>query len=99
MDPRTTIDKLRILLPHWIDHNRDHAAEFRQWAASARTEGSESLAALLDKAAAQTAATDELLKKAEIEIGGPGETHDHTHHPDHGPTTSLPNRKPPGHQV
>ena len=83
MDPKTTIEKLRILLPHWIEHNRNHAAEFSQWAASARTEGSESLAALLDKAAANMAATDELLKKAVAEVGGPGAVHDHTHRHDH----------------
>ena len=62
MDPKTTIEKLRILLPHWTEHNRNHESEFRQWAASARTEGSVSLAALLDKAAANMAATSELLK-------------------------------------
>ena len=25
-------DKLRVLLPHWIEHNADHAEEFRSWA-------------------------------------------------------------------
>ncbi|MCD6425011.1 MAG: hypothetical protein J7L35_05855 [Anaerolineales bacterium] len=25
-------DKLRILIPHWIAHNNDHAQEFRDWA-------------------------------------------------------------------
>jgi hypothetical protein len=25
-------DKLRVLIPHWIDHNNEHAAEFRGWA-------------------------------------------------------------------
>ena len=25
-------DKLRILIPHWIAHNDDHATEFRDWA-------------------------------------------------------------------
>jgi hypothetical protein len=25
-------DKLRVLLPHWIEHNAEHAGEFRQWA-------------------------------------------------------------------
>ncbi len=32
MKARTEKDKLRILLPHWIDHNAGHAAEFREWA-------------------------------------------------------------------
>ena len=26
------VEKLRILLPHWIEHNQEHAAEFRSWA-------------------------------------------------------------------
>ena len=26
------IDKLRVLLPHWIEHNEEHATEFREWA-------------------------------------------------------------------
>ncbi|MCX6996907.1 MAG: hypothetical protein NTV49_07440 [Kiritimatiellaeota bacterium] len=83
MDPKTTIEKLRILLPHWIEHNRSHGAEFRQWAAAARTEGAEPLAALLDKAAAHMAATDELLKKAAPEVGGPGAAPDHAQPHDH----------------
>ena len=35
----TDEDKLRILLPHWIEHNAEHAAEFRQWAGKARGAG------------------------------------------------------------
>ncbi|MEN8173422.1 MAG: hypothetical protein ABFS03_11155 [Chloroflexota bacterium] len=25
-------DKLRVLIPHWIEHNIEHADEFRDWA-------------------------------------------------------------------
>ena len=28
-------DKLRVLIPHWIEHNKEHAEEFRLWAARA----------------------------------------------------------------
>jgi len=24
--------KLQVLLPHWIEHNAEHAGEFRRWA-------------------------------------------------------------------
>ena len=85
MGPKTTIEKLRFLLPHWIEHNHNHEAEFSKWAAAARTEGSESLAALLNMAAANMAATGELLKKAGTEVGGPGEDHHHPHHHEHEP--------------
>ncbi|MBM3133159.1 MAG: hypothetical protein FJZ95_09040 [Chloroflexi bacterium] len=28
--------KLRLLVKHWIEHNQEHSAEFRQWAAKAK---------------------------------------------------------------
>lgn len=32
-------EKLRVLLPHWIEHNMEHAQEFRRWAAQAGASG------------------------------------------------------------
>ncbi len=29
------MDKLRLLLPHWIEHNGEHADEFKKWAEKA----------------------------------------------------------------
>jgi hypothetical protein len=26
------LEKLRVLLPHWIEHNAEHASELRTWA-------------------------------------------------------------------
>lgn len=26
------VEKLRVLIPHWIEHNTEHADEFRSWA-------------------------------------------------------------------
>lgn len=26
------VEKLRVLIPHWIEHNGEHAEEFRRWA-------------------------------------------------------------------
>jgi len=80
MDTKTTIEKLRILLPHWIEHNNNHEAEFRKWADLARNEGAESLAGLLDKAADSMSTTDEILKKALADAGGPAHNHSHHHH-------------------
>ena len=85
MHPKTTIEKLQVLLPHWIEHNENHEAEFRKWAEQVRAEGQGSLAEVLDKAVASMSATDAILKKALAEIGGPGEGHhhhDHHHHHD-----------------
>ena len=82
MDVKTTVEKLQILLPHWIEHNNNHEAEFRKWAEAARAEGEESLGALLDKAASSMSATDAILKKMLTEAGGPS-SDDHHHHHDH----------------
>ncbi len=29
------MEKLRLLIPHWIEHNIEHADEFRRWAGQA----------------------------------------------------------------
>lgn len=80
MDEKTIREKLQILLPHWIEHNKNHENEFRKWADLARAEGSESLAALLDKATTSMSATDELLKTTLSEAGGSlSDSHHHTH--------------------
>ena len=38
MDKSET-DKLRILLNHWIEHNKEHGEEFREWAEKAQALG------------------------------------------------------------
>lgn len=80
MDQKTTREKLQILLPHWIEHNHNHEAEFKKWADLVRSEGQETLAELLHQAVASMAETDSILQKVLAEIGGPGEGHCHHHH-------------------
>jgi hypothetical protein len=66
----TEIEKLRILLPHWIEHNAEHAAEFRSWAGRVgpSREQIESAASLLE-------AANEALQEALEQLGGPLEGH------------------------
>ncbi len=81
----TDIEKLRRLIPHWIEHNQSHAAEFLRWAALARSSGQEQTAVFIENAAA-------LLQKAEGDLGAalektggpagehsPGSHHHHNH--------------------
>lgn len=83
MDSKTTGEKLQILLPHWIEHNRNHETEFRKWADLVRAEGRAELAAFLDKAVSSMAETDGILKKALEMLGGAGDAaHGHHHHYD-----------------
>ena len=84
MNEKTILEKLQVLLPHWIEHNKNHEAEFKKWADLARAEGSEHLAALLDKATTSMSVTDELLKTTLREAGGPSiDAHPHPHHHPH----------------
>jgi len=62
MKQLTDVEKLQRLIPHWIEHNQSHAAEFLRWAALARASGKEPAAALIENAAA-------LLQNAEAELG------------------------------
>ncbi len=82
MEPKTVNEKLQVLLPHWIEHNRSHVAEFREWASAARSGKAEGAADLLEKAAANMAANDEILGKALASVGGAAEVSDHHHHDD-----------------
>ena len=56
--------KLAILLNHWIQHNAEHAATFREWAGKARTEKLTDTALLLEEASAMTLQISQKLEKA-----------------------------------
>lgn len=83
MTARTALDKLRILLPHWIDHNRRHGEEFRQWAETARADELATPARHLADAADAIRAADAQLREAAHAIGvdpdKAAHTHAHTH--------------------
>ena len=74
MRTMTEQDKLRVLLPHWIEHNAEHAAEFLRWAGLAG-----GAAADIKAAAAQMEAANQALAAALEKLGGPVE-HAHHHH-------------------
>lgn len=63
-------DKLRALLPHWIEHNEEHAAEFRRWAERARAAGQEEVAEEIALAAEQLGWVNEALNAALKKLGG-----------------------------
>lgn len=67
------IEKLRVLIPHWIEHNNEHAEEFRRWAGQAG-EASEDLLSAID--AMQT--VNQMLSTALEKLGGALSIH----HPD-----------------
>jgi hypothetical protein len=77
------LDKLRVLIPRWIEHNEEHTREFRQWA-----EGAGVVAADILLAAERMADVNAPLADALEKLGGPlpadfGHHHDHGHNHHH----------------
>lgn len=55
-------EKLHILLDYWIEHNREHEKEFRDWAGKAASLSTEVSQQLQEAAARMAAASNELMK-------------------------------------
>lgn len=39
-------EKLQVLIPHWLEHNKEHAEEYRHWAEKAGEAAADILAAV-----------------------------------------------------
>lgn len=57
-------EKLKKMVSHWIRHNDDHAATYRQWARRAADEGMNDVAEILESVAEQNLAVNKDLEKA-----------------------------------
>lgn len=68
-------DKLRLLLAHWVEHNREHAEQFRRWAGRAGKLQSEEAASKLEAAVQEMKVVNDCLLSALDIIGGPLERH------------------------
>ena len=82
MSEMKELDKLRVLLPHWIEHNQSHIAEFAKWRELAASEGSIASVGLAEAVAAMTradAALGEVLSQLGGPLPAPGHHHDHHH--------------------
>jgi len=69
-----TTEKLQTLIPHWMEHNEEHAGEFRQWAEQEATAAS---ADLLSAAEAMSQVNRALA--AALEKLGRAASHSHPH--------------------
>ncbi len=84
----TNLEKLRILLPHWITHNKEHNAEFARWVELCKDSENYDVAKALEKAMDTTENVTKELERALELAGGPIEHpehhHHHHHHHEHG---------------
>ncbi len=77
------IEKFRILLPHRIEHNKNHEEEFNKWLAIINLEGKAEIASLLEKAVLSLQNIDTVLSQPSDKIrtlmvkASQGHTHHH----------------------
>ena len=76
------IEKLRVILPHWIEHNKNHEKEFNKWLAIISKANETEVAALLNKAVSSLQDIDTVLSLIADKIGAlKGEdSQGHAHH-------------------
>lgn len=74
------LSKLRVLLPHWIEHNAEHAESFRKWADRARAAGDKHLAVHIEEAARRIEAANDDLEGVLQHIGTGASDHTHQEH-------------------
>lgn len=77
------LTRLRLLLPHWIEHNEEHAEEFSKWAERAQAAREFHVADHLWTAAHKLAQANEALQGALDHLGGAlaAQEHEHPGHP------------------
>ncbi|MEA3384964.1 MAG: hypothetical protein U9Q89_00680 [Thermodesulfobacteriota bacterium] len=83
----TDLEKLRVLLPHWIMHNREHITEIDRWATLFEDSDNIQVKEALKKAISATEQVTKELQHALDLAGGPLESSEpHGHHHEHGHT-------------
>ncbi|MFC1961935.1 hypothetical protein ACFLWN_02685 [Chloroflexota bacterium] len=60
--------KLSMLLDYWIEHNREHSQEFREWAEKAEASGEPDVSRVIRQAADEMDAATEHLAQAKKQL-------------------------------
>ena len=74
------LEKLQVLLPHWVEHNQGHAEECKKWVD--QLEPGDVQKNLKAAVAAMELVTRH-LESSLAAVGGPMEDSEHTHHHHH----------------
>ena len=73
------VEKLQMLISHWLNHNVDHGSEYGKWAEVARQAGYVSTAEFIEEAVELLAKADKAFEKALESVGGSGKELHHQH--------------------
>ena len=61
-------EKLKVLIPHWISHNEEHAGEYKKWAERLEAEGLVDIAERLRQAAELIVASNRHFQEAQTKL-------------------------------
>jgi len=76
------VEKLRVVIPHWLEHNRQHKGEFERWMEELQAAGRGDLAHGLARVVELITSVDGELEGLLESAGGPLD-HPHAHHHHH----------------
>jgi rubrerythrin len=62
------MEKLGKLIPHWMEHNEEHARSYLRWAEEAEAAGFRELARILKKVHEETVKINDLFEEAGKEV-------------------------------
>lgn len=62
------MEKLGKLIPHWMEHNEEHARSYLRWAEEAEAAGLAELARILKKVHEETVKINDLFEEAGKEV-------------------------------
>ena len=74
------IEKLQVLISHWLEHNASHGREYANWGEVAEKAGHRDAAEHIGRAVALLAEADRALQEALKAVGGTAAGHAHHHH-------------------
>ena len=80
---KSDIEKLCVMLPHWIAHNKGHWEEFEKWASQLEDGGNQDVARLLRQAVVALREAQSHLENGLEKLGGGTEQDEHIHHHHH----------------
>jgi len=65
------MQKLSVVIEHWIEHNQSHMGEYQKWAERAGELGLERVKVEIEEAVGMLTQSNRHLEKARKAIGGP----------------------------
>ncbi|MFN3396449.1 MAG: hypothetical protein ACK4Z9_06610 [Thermodesulfovibrionales bacterium] len=58
------LERFKVMIEHWLEHNREHAQSYKEWAEKAEAMGRKDIATVLSNLSLETARLESLFMEA-----------------------------------